>query len=221
MLLEGEHKVLKPWKPGQKIQVQRDVNVGDGMSSVAYKELDVLTLFAISDVYLKKQLNLKVIVMDKAIKARWMEKLNIPVIAGKDIYHTTTLLNYHTGYWGPTTASSELRSHKETISTAISEYCTILDYCVPLLSQDGSTAAFICCAFENATSFAVQLDKGHQGPTSRLLTWPDSIKFNAESASALLFNIVTNNTCSLRIASRLHDQAAIQKVINAVGRAVR
>ncbi|KAG6370408.1 hypothetical protein JVT61DRAFT_12129 [Boletus reticuloceps] len=60
MLLEGEHKVSKLWKPGQKIQVDRDANVGD-------------------DVYLKKQLNLEVIVMDEAIKselkARWMEKV--------------------------------------------------------------------------------------------------------------------------------------------------
>ncbi|KAF8125065.1 hypothetical protein EV363DRAFT_1299322 [Boletus edulis] len=213
MLLDGEHKVSKPWKPGQKIQVNREANDND-------------------DKHLKKRLNLEVFVVDEAIKnelrSRWIEKvptdwleqwwrqLNIPVIPGKDIYRTAKLLNFHTGYWGPTSASSESRSRKETISAAISEYCTILDYRVPLLSQEGSAAAFIRCALENASSFAVQVDKGRQGPTSKLLTWPDGIEFNAEAASALSFDIVDENTRSLRIASRLRDQDAIQKVINIV-----
>ncbi|KAG6373932.1 hypothetical protein JVT61DRAFT_6089 [Boletus reticuloceps] len=184
------------------------------------------------DAYLKKQLNLEAVVMDEAIKTelktRWMDRvptdwleswwrqINIPAMPGKDMYRSANLLNYHTGYWGPMSASSESRARKETISAAISEYCTILDYRIPLLSQVDSPAAFIRYALENATSFAVNVEKGRQGPTSKLLTWPDSIEINAVAASSLSFDIVDENMRSLRIASRLRDQESIQKVINAV-----
>ncbi|KAF8122102.1 hypothetical protein EV363DRAFT_1183630 [Boletus edulis] len=213
MLLEGEHKVSKPWKPGQQMVVARLENDSD-------------------ESYLKKQLNLEAAVMDEAIKSAikaqwehriptvwlepWYRQMNIPVMPGKDLYRTAKLLNYHTGYWGPTTASSESRARRETISAAIAEYCTIFDYRVPLLSQDGSAAAFIRFALELALSFTVDEEKGRQGPVCKWLTWPDSIEIDVEAASALSFDIVDENTRSLRIATRLRDQHSIQTVIDAV-----
>ncbi|KAG6369375.1 hypothetical protein JVT61DRAFT_14982 [Boletus reticuloceps] len=215
MLLEGEHKV-KPWKAGQPMRVERDADDSD-------------------DDFLKKELNLEALVMDEAIKVQlrshWMDKSPTPWMDSwwrqiqieiskkphsKDIFRTATLLNYHTGYWGPTSAPSEARARKETTSVAIAEFCTILNYRVPLLCNTQSSAAHIRTLLELSLSFAINGETARQSKAGPLLTWPDGIVFDSKDASALSFDIVIENSRSLLNASLKRDQESIQKIINLV-----
>ncbi|KAG6371720.1 hypothetical protein JVT61DRAFT_9065 [Boletus reticuloceps] len=128
MLLEGEHKV-KPWKAGQPMRVERDAGDSD-------------------DDFLKKELNLEALVMDEAIKIQ-IEISKKP--HSKDIFRTATLLNYHTGYWGPTSAPSEARARKETTSVAIAEFCTINeeDEETPTTSKSQAVRSNVATILEN------------------------------------------------------------------------
>ncbi|KAF8125067.1 hypothetical protein EV363DRAFT_1105774, partial [Boletus edulis] len=216
MLLEGEHKASKPWKAGQPMKVERAADDSD-------------------DDFLKKELNLEALVMDEAIKiqlrSHWMDKsptpwldswwrqikIDIPKkLHNKDIYRTATLLNYHTGYWGPTSAPSEARARKETTSVAIAEFCTILNYRVPLLCNTQSSAAHIRTLLELSLSFAINGETARQGKAGLIFTWPDGIVFDSKDAFELSFDVDTENSRSLLNASRKRDQESIQKIINLV-----
>ncbi|KAG6370352.1 hypothetical protein JVT61DRAFT_12160 [Boletus reticuloceps] len=159
MLLEEESKVFKPWKPGQKMDVDRTLKDPD-------------------DDYLKKTLNLEIAVMNKVVKIElrscwmnrvlagwlesWWQQITIPnKTHGHKLHRTSKMLNYPTGHCGPTLAPSELHAHRQMISAAITKYCTILEYHVLLLTITESLGAYIHTILQSAMLFAVANGKGH------------------------------------------------------------
>jgi hypothetical protein len=131
---------------------------------------------------------------------------NVP----KGFARTVPLLNFHTVPWGKSTDGSESRARKETIASAICEFCAIVEYRVEMLRKPGSASGWLRLYIENLLAFSLVPGKGRPMSGSeesgdRTITWPDMIEFDVSSLKECVFDIDTENERSLRVVSRQKD----------------
>ncbi|KAG6369235.1 hypothetical protein JVT61DRAFT_15600 [Boletus reticuloceps] len=220
MLLEGEHKVAKPWKPGQQMKVDRDSKDSD-------------------DAYLKKQLNLEAVVMDEAIKTelktRWMDRvptdwleswwrqINIPAMPGKDMYRSANLLNYHTDEEpssqtkaqpvGPEVANILENLVKTLVKNAYEKRESIVVEDATMSDEDGEKAdEEAAIPKEDRLKFMFRhMHFGHDDDESELGEEHHKVKDHATSISCLFSAF--DNKARLRLLGQLVDDPSSKKTV--------
>lgn len=190
----------------------------------------------------RKELYMEVMIIDDKIKS---------ILKGKNTYgnskdwmspwhrlvHITGLpkvfsrslpyLNFHTRPWGNTSNSSESRIRKETISSAIVEYSSVMLYRPKLLQMKDSSAGWIRASIDSFLATGTMEGKGRPlpggqeetTPLIRTISWPDGLEYDHDTVlkfSNSPFNILTETFRLERRLARERDTLSIQKIIKAL-----
>jgi len=173
MLLEGKAKVLNLWKLSELMTLKEVTDKSEGeYHSTCF---DGASQQRHAEMRFRREMLLEILVMEESVKGMirsWTIEPNMKDFmepwfceaelrnVRKDFVRTVHLLNFHMVLWGRSSDSSELRSRKETIASAMCKYAAIIEYCMEMLRKEGSATGWLRHYVENLLSFALIPRKG-------------------------------------------------------------